>query len=90
MADGEPLGHELSFFSKTTGGEAGETGGVTSGTTAGKAEFVSFSLDVTIEGKSVVRDLDRMIHNNKNSPPTMVIQPQVQKQAQKENDQFED
>ncbi|MBU0992391.1 MAG: DUF4150 domain-containing protein [Proteobacteria bacterium] len=74
-ADGQPMGHEKSFFSKTTGDEAGDKKGVASGTTGAKAEFVSFSFDVFVEGKSVVRANDLMIHNNKNTPPTPLMQP---------------
>ncbi|GAB6097437.1 hypothetical protein JCM14469_36910 [Desulfatiferula olefinivorans] len=74
-ADGQPLGHEQSFFSKTTGDEAGDKKGVSSGTTAGKAEFVSFSFDVSVEGKGVVRAGDLMVHNTKNTPPTPLMQP---------------
>jgi hypothetical protein len=74
-ADGQPMGHEKSFFSKTTGDEAGDKKGVSSGTTAAKAEFVSFSFDVSVEGKGVVRAGDLMVHNNKNTPPTPLMQP---------------
>jgi hypothetical protein len=69
------LGHEKSFFSKTSGDEAGDKKGVSSGTTAAKAEFVSFSFDVSVEGKGVVRANDLMVHNNKNTPPTPLMQP---------------
>ncbi|MBU1172247.1 MAG: DUF4150 domain-containing protein [Proteobacteria bacterium] len=79
-ADGQPMGHEKSFFSKTTGDEAGDKKGVASGTTAAKAEFVSFSFDVFVEGKSVVRANDLMIHNNKNTPPTPLMQPPLVQQ----------
>jgi hypothetical protein len=41
----------------------------------GKAEFVSYSFDVKAEGKNVPRALDLMLHNNKNTPPSPVIQP---------------
>lgn len=74
-ADGQPMGHEKSFFSKTTGDEPGDKKGIASGTTTGKAEFVSFSFDVTVEGKGVARAMDLMIHNNKNTPPTPLMQP---------------
>jgi hypothetical protein len=74
-ADGQPLGHEKSFFSKSVGDEAGSNKGVASGTTAGKSEFVSFSFDVEVEGKGVVRAMDQMLNNNKNTPPTPLLQP---------------
>jgi hypothetical protein len=72
------MGHEKSFFKTSTGDEAGTSKGVASGTTKGKAEFVSFSFDVNVEGKGVVRAFDQMIHNNKNTPPTVLLQnPQI-------------
>jgi hypothetical protein len=78
FADGHPMGHEKSFFKTSTGDEAGTSKGVASGTTKGKAEFVSFSFDVNVEGKGVVRAFDQMIHNNKNTPPTVLLQnPQI-------------
>ena len=74
-SDGNPMGHEKSIFKKSTGDEAGSKKGVASGTLGDKAEFISFSLDVEIEGKGVVRAADQMIHNNKNTPPTVLLQP---------------
>lgn len=74
FADGHPMGHEESYFCKSTGDEAGSNKGVASGTIQGKAEFVSFSFDVTIEGKGVVRAFDQMVHNNRNTPPTNLLQ----------------
>ncbi len=73
-ADGHPMGHAKSFFKTSTGDEAGANKGVGSGTIQGKAEFVSFSFDVNVEGQGVVRAFDRMIHNNKNTPPTPLLQ----------------
>lgn len=75
FADGHPMGHEKSVFTTSTGDEAGGHKGVASGTNKGKAEFVSFSFDVNVEGKGVVRAFDQMIHNNKNTPPTVLLQP---------------
>ena len=75
FVDGQPMGHEKSFFKTSTGDEGGSNGGVSSGSTKGKAEFISFSFDVSVEGKGVVRAFDQMIHNNKNTPPTNLIQP---------------
>ncbi len=74
-ADGNPIGHEKSIFAKSTGDEAGSNTGVASGTVADKAEFISFSFDVQVEGKGVVRAMDLMIHNSKNTPPTPLLQP---------------
>lgn len=51
----------------STGDEPGSAGGVVSGKTKGKAEFVSYSFDVKIEGKNVCRNGDLMTHNDKNT-----------------------
>jgi hypothetical protein len=72
--DGNPVCVEDSNFSTSTGDEAGSAGGVMSGKTKGKAEFVNFSFDVKFEGKGVARALDLMLHNDKNTPPFPVIQ----------------
>jgi hypothetical protein len=72
--DGQSVCVEDSNFSTSTGDEAGAAGGVMSGKTKGKAEFVSFSFDVKFEGKGVARALDLMLHNDKNTPPFPVIQ----------------
>ena len=75
---GSPPCLKDSHFSTSTGDEAGTAGGgVASGKTKGKAEFVNFSFDVKIEGKNVARAMDLMLHNDKNTPPTPVIQPPV-------------
>jgi len=53
-------------YSKSTGDEAGSAGGVASGKTKGKAEFLLYSFDVKIEGKNACRMGDMMTHNDKN------------------------
>jgi hypothetical protein len=58
----------------STGDEAGSLFGVASSKIKGKAEFVNFSFDVQIEGKSVPRAMDMMLHNDKNTPPVPVMQ----------------
>lgn len=76
--EGNPVCLKDSHFSTSTGDEAGTAGGgVVSSKTKGKAEFVNYSFDVKIEGKSVARALDLMLHNDKNTPPTPLIQPPV-------------
>ncbi|MBU8900271.1 hypothetical protein DRW03_24645 [Corallococcus sp. H22C18031201] len=75
--DGNPVCVKDSNFSTSTGDEAGTAGGVVSGKTQGKAEFVNFSFDVQFEGKNVARAMDLMLHNDKNTPPSPVIQPPV-------------
>lgn len=76
--DGESICIQGSNFSQSTGDEAGTSGGVPSGCTRGKAEFVSFSFDVKVEGKPVCRQLDLMVQNvgpPPNTPPMPEIQP---------------
>ncbi len=72
--DGESTCVKDSNFSTSTGDEAGSAGGVVSGKTKGKAEFVLFSMDVMFEGKNVPRAFDIMLHNDKNTPPMPVLQ----------------
>ncbi|MCY1074009.1 DUF4150 domain-containing protein [Archangium lansingense] len=76
--EGNPACVKDSNFSTSTGDEAGTAGGgVASSKTKGKAEFVNFSFDVKFEGKNVARAMDLMLHNDKNTPPSPVIQPIV-------------
>ncbi len=76
--EGNPVCVQDSNFSTSTGDEAGSAGGgVASGKTKGKAEFVNFSFDVKFEGKNVPRSLDLMLHNGKNTPPAPLMQPPV-------------
>jgi hypothetical protein len=72
--DGNPVCVKDSNFKMSTGDEAGSAGGVVSGKTKGKAEFVNFSFDVMFEGKNVARAFDLMLHNDKNTPPMPVLQ----------------
>ncbi|WP_141620705.1 DUF4150 domain-containing protein [Myxococcus sp. AB036A] len=76
--EGNPACVKDSNFSTSTGDEAGTAGGgVASGKTKGKAEFVNFSFDVKFEGKNVARAFDLMLHNDKNTPPFPLMQPPV-------------
>ncbi len=73
--DGNPVCIKDSNFSMSTGDEAGSAGGgIISNKIKGKAEFVNFSFDVKFEGKNVVRAMDLMLHNDKNTPPFPVLQ----------------
>lgn len=75
---GNPVCLKDSNFSTSTGDEAGTAGGgVVSGKTKGKAEFVNYSFDVKFEGKGVARALDPMLHNDGNTPPSPLMQPPV-------------
>jgi hypothetical protein len=72
--DGNPVCLANSNFSMSTGDEAGSLMGVASNKIKGKAEFVNYSFDVKFEGKGVARALDPMLHNDKNTPPSPLIQ----------------
>jgi hypothetical protein len=72
--DGNPVCVKDSNFKMSTGDEAGSLLGMVSAKIKGKAEFVNYSFDVQIEGKSVPRAMDMMLHNDKNTPPVPLIQ----------------
>jgi uncharacterized protein DUF4150 len=73
--DGNPVCLKDSNFRMSTGDEGGTAGGgVVSNKIKGKAEFVNFSFDVKFEGKNVARAFDLMLHNDKNTPPSPVLQ----------------
>lgn len=73
-ANGNPICLKDSNFSMSTGDEAGSVGGIISGKTKGKAEFINYSFDVKAEGKNVARAMDLMLHNDKNTPPAPLLQ----------------
>lgn len=78
--DGNPIMLKGSNFSTSTGDEAGALGGVVSGCTKGKAEFINYSFDVKVEGKNVPRLGDMMLQNKGsafNTPPMPEVQPPV-------------
>lgn len=64
-----------SYFKKSMGDEAGSAAkkGVITSVNRGKVYFISWSMDVKIEGKNVVRHLDMTTHNHAspttNTPP---------------------
>lgn len=73
--DGNPVCVKDSNFALSSGDEGGTAGGgVASGKIKGKAEFVNVSMDVKAEGKGIARQLDPMLHNDKNTPPFPVLQ----------------
>jgi len=74
--NGAPVCLSSSEFSTSTGDEAGSAKGIASGTTKGKAHPVNYSFDVKIEGKSVVRNMDLFTGNNRNTPPSPILQAQ--------------
>jgi hypothetical protein len=73
--NGHPVCHKKSIFSKSTGDEPGTHGGIRSGTIKGKAEFVTTSPNVFIEGIPAVRQGDMMVSNNRNTAPMPLSQP---------------
>ncbi|MET0594192.1 MAG: DUF4150 domain-containing protein [Polyangiaceae bacterium] len=72
--DGNPVCVKDSNFVVSTGDEPGTLLGVASNKIKGKAEFVNFSFDVQFEGKNVPRAFDMMVHNDKNTAPSPVLQ----------------
>ena len=75
IVNGNPACNKDSIFAVSTGDEPGSCGGVSSGTIKQKAEFITFSNNVFIEGKPAVRQNDLMVSNNRNTPPAPVQQP---------------
>lgn len=76
--DSNPIMLQGSNFSTSTGDEPGALGGIVSGCTKGKAEFVNYSFDVIVEGKSTPRLGDMMLQNKGsafNTPPMPEVQP---------------
>lgn len=59
-----------SYFKQSTGDEAGSAAkkGVVTGVNRGKVYFDSWSMNVKIEGKNVVRHLDLTTHNHASAP----------------------
>jgi hypothetical protein len=53
--DGQSVVLKSSKISRSSGDEAGVTGGVVSGVNMGKAQFLNYSFDVKVEGKNVCR-----------------------------------
>ena len=70
--NGNPLCHQASYFSKSTGDEAGDAG-VKSGTITGKAIFTTGSSDVFIEGHPAVKLGDKMISNEGNTDEGVLL-----------------
>lgn len=74
--NGAPVCLKDSNFKKSTGNEPGTAGGVMSGVNKGKAHPITYSMDVFIEGKPVVRNMDLFINNDYNTPPARIMQSQ--------------
>src|SRR5215510_14042047 len=56
-----------SQFGTSTGDAAGTLGGVASGTFMKEATWITYSFDVTLEGKGACRLTDKMFHNHQNT-----------------------
>ncbi|MFC3032145.1 DUF4150 domain-containing protein [Pseudoalteromonas fenneropenaei] len=72
---GNGAAHIKCTFTKSKGDSPGDKKGIISGTVEQKAEFITCSTNVLIEGKPAVRQGDLMISNNKNTPPSPLRQP---------------
>jgi len=75
LVNGRPVCHKKSIFSKSTGDEPGDRKGIRSGTITEKAEFITASPNVLIEGIPAVRQGDMMVSNNCNTAPMPLSQP---------------
>src|SRR5262245_27822377 len=56
-----------SEFSSSTGDQPGTLGGVKSGTFMKEATWITYSFDVSLEGKGACRLTDKMFHNHQNT-----------------------
>ncbi len=65
--EGQMAANKGCNYKTSTGDEAGSAGGVASGKTKGKAEYMLSSFDVKMEGKNACRMGDMMTHNDKNA-----------------------
>jgi uncharacterized Zn-binding protein involved in type VI secretion len=73
--NGQPACHKSADFARSKGDEPAKCGGgVRSGTIKQKAEFITASNNVFIEGKPAVRQMDLMVSNNRNTPPMPLMQ----------------
>lgn len=75
LVNGKPVCHKKSYFSPSMGDESGDQKGIKSNTITGKAEFITASLNVFIEGIPAVRAGDLMVSNNRNTAPAQLQQP---------------
>ena len=56
-----------STFARSSGDEPGTSGGVVSRVNGAESQFLSWSLDVKIEGRNACRLTDKMLHNHGNT-----------------------
>jgi uncharacterized protein (DUF2235 family) len=88
--NGNPVCHKKSIFSKSTGDEPGDRKGIRSGTITEKAEFVTGSNNVFIEGIPAVRQGDMMVSNNCNTAPMPLAQPGAPRAKEVTTEQVEE
>jgi putative chitinase len=88
--NGNPVCHQKSIFSKSAGDEPGSRKGVVSGTIKGKAEFVTGSPNVFIEGIPAARQGDMMVSNNGNTSPMPLSQPGAPRAKEVKTEQMEE
>src|SRR3954462_12650613 len=86
ISDQEIMLKDKSYFKRSTGDEAGCAAkkGVVTSVNKGEVYFVSWSMDVKIEGENVDRHLDLMVHNEACVPPnaaTMMYNDKVARKA---------
>jgi hypothetical protein len=75
---------DQSTFKKSTGDEAATKSlgmGVVTHAIQGEASFVSWSMDVKIEGQNVDRHLDQMLHNEQSVPANTATWPYIDASA---------
>ncbi|MBB71232.1 MAG: hypothetical protein CMF50_02385 [Legionellales bacterium] len=72
--NGNPVAHGQSIVSRSSGDEAGDKGGIYSGTVNGRAEFLTASPNVMIEGQGAARQHDLMVSNHGNTEPAPLQQ----------------
>jgi hypothetical protein len=72
ISDQEVMLKNKSYFKQSTGDEAGCAAkkGVVTGVNRGKVYFVSWSMNVKIEGENVDRHIDQTTHNHGSGPNT--------------------
>jgi len=75
LINGNPVCHKKSIFAVSSGDEPGNRKGIRSRTIKGKAEFISGSSNVLIEGIPAVRQGDLMVSNKRNTAPMPLSQP---------------
>lgn len=90
FVNGNQVCHQKSIFSKSTGDEPGNRKGIRSGTITQKAEFVSGSANVFIEGIPAVRQGDMMVSNNANTAPMPLSQPSASPAKELKPEQVEE